>query len=95
MPVVVRGKNASGAAFEEETSTQVVNAHGGLIGVSTQVKQGDTLVIEHKATEDKQEGKVVFLGPKQEGKNQVGVEFTQPRPRFWHIDFPPDDWKPA
>jgi hypothetical protein len=26
-------------------------------------------------------------------QNEVAIEFTEPAPRFWHIDFPPDDWK--
>ncbi len=93
--MIVRGKGATGQPFEEECLTQVVNAHGALVSISTVVKQGETLVVVHKASTESQEGKIVFLGPKQEGKHQVGIEFTQPRPRFWHIDFPPEDWKPA
>jgi hypothetical protein len=34
----------------------------------------------------------VYLGNSQGGKIQMGVEFVKPSPRFWQIDFPPDDW---
>ena len=94
VPVVVRGQTAERHAFEEDTLTQVVNAHGALMGLNAVVKQGQSLVLVHKASQESQEGKVVFLGTKQEGKAQVGIEFTTPRPQFWHIDFPPDNWKP-
>ena len=26
-------------------------------------------------------------------RSEVAIEFTETAPRFWHIDFPPADWK--
>ena len=95
VPIIVHGRKADKEPFTEETSTHVVNVHGALIGLSVPVKQGQELILEHRASKESQEGRVVFLGPKQDGKNQVGIEFTRPRPHFWHIDFPPEDWKPV
>jgi hypothetical protein len=34
------------------------------------------------------------VGDKQANKAEVGVAFAHPAPHFWHIDFPPGDWKP-
>jgi hypothetical protein len=28
------------------------------------------------------------------GKAEVGLEFTVPRPAFWRVAFPPEDWSP-
>jgi hypothetical protein len=30
-----------------------------------------------------------------EDKTEVGLEFSEPVPRFWRITFPPEDWNPA
>jgi hypothetical protein len=35
---------------------------------------------------------VVDAGSKSDGKTEVGIEFLEPAPRFWHIAFPPEDW---
>jgi hypothetical protein len=45
-------------------------------------------------TEEEQECHVVFLGPVRSGKAEVGLEFTVPRPSFWRVAFPPEDWSP-
>ncbi|MBI3405211.1 MAG: hypothetical protein HY046_07105 [Acidobacteria bacterium] len=95
VPIIVHGRKVDKEPFSEDTATHVVNAHGALIGLAAGVKQGQELILEHRASKESQEGRVVFLGPKQDGKNQVGIEFTRPRPHFWHIDFPPEDWKPT
>jgi hypothetical protein len=71
----------------------VVNAHGGLILLAAAVKMGQLLRITHQHTEEEIEATVVFLGVAQDGNAQVGFEFRQPSPRFWKIDFPPEDWK--
>src|SRR5579863_2944752 len=75
--VIVRGKNAEGNAFEEETKTLVVNAHGALI---------------HLGTQEAQQSRIVYVGTTMHGgKAQVGIEFDKPAPKFWQISFPPED----
>jgi hypothetical protein len=32
--------------------------------------------------------KVTYLGSVAEGRTQVGIEFREPAPEFWHIQFP-------
>lgn len=94
MPVLVQGVTEDTHSFLEETKTLVVNAHGALIVLSMRVACGQKLVLKNQKTNEERPCKVVFLGPGKIGKNQVGVEFTQPAPFFWHIDFPPEDWTP-
>lgn len=93
VPVIISGKGAAGKDFQEETNTLVVNAHGALALLTSRVAQGQIVTIANKATDQKLPCRVVYLGPAQGGKTQIGLEFTQASPGFWRIDFPPEDWK--
>lgn len=79
-------------SFEEETHTLVVNMHGALIALRAKVANGQKLRLTNRATKAMQMCRVARLGPTAEGKTQIGVEFLQPSPDFWHISFPPEDW---
>jgi hypothetical protein len=79
-------------AFEEETHTLVVNAHGAMIGLAAKIEKGQILRLRNRATQEEQVCKVVYMGPALGGKAQIGVEFTSPVPDFWRIAFPPEDW---
>ena len=92
--VRVRGKDAQSKDFEEITETLAVNAHGALILLNARVISGGIVRLKHNRTEEEQECHVAFLGPVRSGRAEVGVEFTSPRPTFWRIAFPPDDWSP-
>src|SRR5690348_12282502 len=92
VPVRVRGKDSQGKAFEEETETLAINAHGALILVSARMTSGSKVMMQHKLTQDEQECHVVFLGPVRSGKAEIGLEFSEPRPTFWRVAFPPEDW---
>jgi len=92
VPVRVRGTDSQGKEFEEETETLAINAHGALILVSARVTSGSKMQMQHKRTEEEQECHVVFLGPVRAGKSEIGLEFSEPRPTFWRVAFPPEDW---
>ena len=90
----VRGSNAHGTPFEEEAETLAINAHGALILMQARVASGSKVLLQHKRTQEEQECNVVFLGPVRSGKSEIGLEFCQPRPSFWRVAFPPEDWNP-
>jgi hypothetical protein len=92
--VRIRGTNPQGTSFEEETETLAINAHGALILLNARVTSGSKVHMKHKRTEEEQECHVVFLGPVREGKSEIGLEFSSPRPAFWRVAFPPEDWNP-
>jgi hypothetical protein len=92
VPIHVKGKTTAGEDFAEETRTLVVNAHGALISLAAHVAANQTITIANKATQQSMECRVVYVGNAQGGKSQMGVEFAEPSPAFWQIDFPPDDW---
>jgi hypothetical protein len=96
MQVAVRihGNDAQGKPFEEEASTLAINAHGALVGLQARLTSGSTVHLANKGTNEEQECLVVFLGPVRSGKAEVGLEFSVPRPTFWRVTFPPEDWSP-
>jgi hypothetical protein len=96
MQVAVRihGLDSQGHKFEEETETLAINAHGALVLLSARLTSGSKVELQHKKTLEEQECHVVFLGPVRNGKAEIGLEFSAPRPTFWRVAFPPEDWSP-
>jgi hypothetical protein len=92
--VLIRGNDAQGKPFEEKTDTLAINAHGALVALKTRITSGSKLKMKHNMTEEDQECHVVFLGPVRDGKAEIGLEFSEPRPAFWRVTFPPEDWTP-
>jgi hypothetical protein len=87
MPILVRGPN-----FQETTNTIAVNAHGCLLMLMAKVARDDQLSLVNVKTAEELPARVVSLGKTEDGKTPVGVEFGEPSPLFWRINFPPDDW---
>lgn len=92
--VRIRGNDAQGKAFEEETGTLAINAHGALILMQSRLTSGSKVLLRHNGTNQEQECHVVFLGPVRAGKGEVGLEFSVACPTFWRVAFPPEDWSP-
>lgn len=92
--VRIRGKDAQGNSFEEETATLAINAHGALILLQTRLTSGSRVQMHHNGTKQEEECHVAFLGPVRAGKAEIGLEFSAPSPTFWRVAFPPEDWSP-
>jgi hypothetical protein len=92
--VRIHGKDAQGAPFEEETGTLAINVHGALVLLQARLTSGCKVQLQHNNTKEEQECHVAFLGPVRAGKAEVGLEFSEPRPGFWRVAFPPEDWSP-
>ncbi|MDE3110913.1 MAG: hypothetical protein KGL02_13345 [Acidobacteriota bacterium] len=92
VPIHVSGKDRKQRPFDEETRTLVVNAHGALISLAAAVIAGQQITVANHATEQTRDCRVVYLGSTASGKIQMGIEFVKASPKFWQIDFPPDDW---
>jgi len=89
LSVLVHGKTASGEVFRELARTLCLSAHGGLLALAANVQKEQTILVENKSTRKEQECRVVYVGPPQNGKCSVGVEFTSVATKFWQIYFPP------
>ncbi len=95
IPVEVYGQGADGTVFREETRTQVVNAHGALLLLKTEVGLKQMLLLVHKKTRNEIRCRVAYRKEIRKGRAEVGMEFLDPSPGFWGIGFPPEDWNRA
>jgi hypothetical protein len=95
LAVQVRWTPPGEPVISEETVTLVVNAHGGLILLAMRVKAGNRVFVKNSALKMDKECRVVRVQEKAQGKNEVALEFLRPDPKFWGLEFPPDDWKQA
>jgi len=94
LAVRIRGTDAQGRKFEEDASTLAINAHGALVLLQARLTKGSSVQMQHKQTHEEQECRVAFLGPARAGQREIGLEFSEPRPTFWRVTFPPEDWSP-
>lgn len=92
--VEIRGHDASKKSFDEATVTLAINAHGALVLLAANVASGEKVTLKHVKTQEEQECVVVFLGPTRGSKTEIGLEFCTPKPTFWRVAFPPEDWTP-
>jgi hypothetical protein len=93
VPVVVRPQTTERHSVTEKTETLVVNAHGALLLLATEVAVDEFVVLQNLRTGDELLCRVTLVGPSFMGKTQVAVEFIKPAPGFWAITTPPKDWK--
>jgi PilZ domain len=90
--VRIRGTDSLSKSFEEQAVTLAINAHGALISLKHRLTNGSKVQLRHNMTDEEQECHVVHVGQLRDGKTEVGLEFSEPRPGFWRVAFPPEDW---
>jgi hypothetical protein len=95
VPVVAQRQGAGTPPAMENTETLAINAHGALILLVPPVEEGDRLSVKNTMTGEERVCSVVYLGQPEGGRVQVGIEFTDPSPKFWQVVFPPEDWGSA
>ena len=95
IPVVIRGQAEGEQPWAETTHTLIVNVHGALIILATEVHPEQPLVLQNLHGGKEQRCYVVQVGKRQSDGSEIGVAFVEPSPRFWNIDFPAADWKPV
>ena len=91
IPLVIRG-HSGGRAFQEETFTVTVSAHGALLMLETEVSLGQKLVVMNPKSSEEREVRVAYKGAVHAGLAQVAVEFASPSPEFWQMESPPENW---
>ena len=95
MPVEVFGRVADGKMFREETRTTTVNAHGALLILTTAREINSSVILINKQTSTEAQCRVIHLKETEKGRVELSIEFVNPQPRFWGIQFPPEDWNNA
>jgi len=94
MPVIIRAKTGT-QNFQEETHTVAVNANGCMVKMTNKVTRGQQIAIVNPKTAEELPCTVSFIGQRDAGKMEVGIEFSESSPLFWRIAFPPEDWDPS
>ncbi len=91
--VVVVWSGAKAELASEETKTLIVNSHGALLLLRKGVELNDAIILRNAMTQEELACRVVHVSTSDQlGMMNVGVEFIEPAPHFWHIAFPPEDW---
>lgn len=86
--VAIEGKPDLISAFTEN-----VNVHGALLLCPENFLPDQRFVLEHGMSRQRIGCRVTRKPQASAGVFQVAVEFDQAAPGFWHISFPPTDWK--
>jgi hypothetical protein len=76
----------------EETQTLVVNAHGGLLKLKTELYAGQPLTLMNPRSGQQEKGHVVRIEQPSPEYFAIAFEFDRPSPNFWPVVFPPQDW---
>ena len=86
--VSIAGKPNLVAAF-----TANVNDHGALLVSPESFQQDERFIMEHNHSRQRIGCRVTRSPQPGPDGFQIGVEFDEAAPGFWHIAFPPTNWK--
>jgi hypothetical protein len=88
VPIVVYGQNRTVGGFHEETNSNLVSAHGGLVSLTARVSVDETVLVVNKATQEEQECRVTYVHALEGPKKKVGLALLRSAPNFWGLNFP-------
>jgi len=93
VPIVIRGVDTTGQAFEESTQTVGVNKQGGKIATFRQWQIGDEITIENPALGRAGKAHIVRVDEKHFAKDpfEIGVELNEAE-NIWGVKLPPENW---
>jgi hypothetical protein len=94
VPVTVRGTDAAGQSFKENTWTISVNKHGGRIATFHRLAVDDQIVIENPLLGRAAKARVNRVCEKRfaEDPYEVCVELLEAQ-NVWGVKLPPEDWQ--
>jgi len=92
MAVTVLAETAERTPIREETTTLIVNAHGGLLKLQRELLTGQPLTLVHEKSGKRERAHVVRIEQPSPDYFAVAFEFERPAPNFWPVVFPPADW---
>jgi hypothetical protein len=95
IPVTVFGQDSDGKIFGEITKTLTVSAHGCLVRVNTVIDPQKPALLVNTKTGAEIQCRIAYRKEIEPGLHEIGLDFEQPVPRFWGVNFPPEDWNPA
>jgi hypothetical protein len=75
--------------------TTSVNDRGAILQCSRHLGVGTQMEMQNNRTGQRQACRVMNTPVENQHSYLFLVEFEAPAPGFWHISFPPKDWKPS
>jgi len=93
--VEVFGHNLERKIFQEKTSTLTVSAHGASVVLNTNIDAQKPALLINCKTGATVQCRIAHRKELEKGRLEIGFEFENALPKFWAINFPPEDWNPA
>jgi hypothetical protein len=85
--------NLKGQEAKLEVRTLSVNPFGAMIIAAENLPAQTRLVIENTVTQERIGCCVVRAAKEMPDGFHIPIQFDVPAPKFWMIDFPPEDWR--
>ena len=96
IPVEIVVRSSTNKISVVDVKTRVVNANGCGMLLQGPIELDSTVLLIHKLTHEQISCRVVMCRKQRKADfYEIGILFEKPFPRFWRINFPPDDWDPA
>jgi hypothetical protein len=95
IPVVVQAQEENQNAVSIQGKTVGINVNGALLAIPAALRIGQSLLVTNSKTGIEIVCQVRSLRLHEFGMNHVGVEFGTASPRFWGVNFLPEDWNEA
>jgi hypothetical protein len=95
IPVTIFGQDSDGKIFAEKTTTVTVSAHGAMVVLDTEIDNLKPALLVNTRTGTEVHCRIAHRKEIAKNRIEIGLEFDNPYPRFWAMNFPPDDWDPA
>jgi len=92
VPVHLSAVMPGGKRISIVAHSLVVNAHGGLLDIGTEMVKGQQIRLSNSKTDIVATGKVLRVEGAEDGRFSIAFEFECPAPHFWPVSFPPRDW---
>lgn len=90
--LVVTGELNEGKPFQEQGATTAIYADGAILQLKNRVQKGQKLNLLLESTGQREACTVVQVETLAGRRVSARVQFSGPRPEFWHVTFPPVDW---
>jgi len=90
--VIVRADMPDGRCVQVQAFTSVVNAHGGMLESPMKLATGQRILLINPNSGIDVGCRVVRVEGSNSALHDVAFEFDQRSPRFWPLNFPPEDW---
>ncbi len=87
-PVLINWATQEGGQLRERAETEIVNAHGGLLRLATQLPCGQRVDLLDPNSGDICSARVVWSRQEEKNLARAGVELIPPSETFWGIRIP-------